>query len=49
MAGAAVPIILKKMGFDPAASSSVILTTLTDATGFSSFLGVATILLHVLG
>ncbi|NPA76786.1 MAG: magnesium transporter [Candidatus Diapherotrites archaeon] len=49
IAGAAVPIGLKKMGFDPAASSSVILTTLTDAIGFSTFLGTATILIHILG
>lgn len=44
MAGALVPICLKKMGQDPAQSSSIILTTVTDIAGFMSFLGIATIL-----
>jgi magnesium transporter len=44
VAGALVPIILKKMGQDPALSSSIILTTVTDIAGFMSFLGIATIL-----
>lgn len=41
LAGAAIPVIMKKMGFDPAQSSSIILTTITDCVGFSSFLGLA--------
>lgn len=44
IAGAMVPIILKKIGQDPALSSSIILTTVTDIAGFMSFLGIATIL-----
>lgn len=44
VAGAMVPIILKKIGQDPALSSSIILTTVTDIAGFMSFLGIATIL-----
>jgi magnesium transporter len=40
-AGALVPIILKKLGQDPAQSSSIILTTVTDIAGFLSFLGIA--------
>ncbi|MCP5171929.1 MAG: magnesium transporter [Pseudomonadales bacterium] len=44
MAGALVPIGLKKMGQDPAQSSSIILTTVTDIAGFMSFLGIATAL-----
>ncbi|MGI0116491.1 magnesium transporter [Zooshikella sp. RANM57] len=44
MSGAVVPIILTKLGQDPAQSSSIILTTITDIAGFMSFLGIATLL-----
>lgn len=44
MAGAWVPIMLKKFGLDPAQSSSIVLTTITDIAGFLSFLGIATLL-----
>lgn len=44
IAGALVPIVLKKLGQDPAQSSSIILTTVTDIAGFMSFLGIATAL-----
>ncbi|MCV2886609.1 magnesium transporter [Aestuariibacter sp. AA17] len=43
-AGALVPIILKKSGLDPAQSSSIVLTTVTDIAGFMSFLGIALLL-----
>jgi len=43
-AGALVPICLKKLGQDPAQSSSIILTTVTDIAGFMSFLGIASML-----
>lgn len=43
-AGAVVPIMLRRLGQDPAQSSSIILTTVTDVVGFSSFLGIATLL-----
>ncbi len=43
-AGAVVPITLTKLGQDPAQSSSIILTTVTDVAGFFSFLGIATLL-----
>ncbi len=43
-AGALVPIILSRFGQDPAQSSSIILTTVTDVVGFFSFLGIATLL-----
>lgn len=42
--GAIIPIILKAVGQDPAQSSSIILTTVTDIVGFVSFLGLATLL-----
>ncbi len=48
VAGALVPIVLKKMGQDPALSSSIILTTVTDIAGFMSFLGIATALSSML-
>jgi len=44
LAGAAIPILLVRFGQDPAQSSSIILTTVTDVTGFLSFLGIATLL-----
>jgi len=47
--GAAIPMALKAIGQDPATSSSIILTTVTDITGFFSFLGLATALASALG
>ncbi|MBR7887963.1 magnesium transporter [Marinomonas sp. A79] len=43
--GTLLPILLKKLGIDPALAGSVILTTVTDVVGFLSFLGLATIFL----
>ncbi len=43
LSGAVIPIILKSLDQDPAQSSSIILTTVTDVCGFFSFLGLATI------
>lgn len=48
MAGAAIPIVLTVWGRDPAQSSSVILTTVTDVMGFLSFLGLATLFMRLL-
>ena len=39
--GILVPVTLKRMNIDPAISSSVFVTTITDVIGFISFLGVA--------
>jgi magnesium transporter len=44
IAGAMVPMLLERFGQDPATASSIILTTVTDCTGFFSFLGTATLL-----
>jgi magnesium transporter len=41
--GAAIPMILTAVGQDPAQSSTIVLTTITDVTGFFSFLGIATL------
>jgi magnesium transporter len=43
IAGALVPVVLVRLGQDPAQSSSIILTTVTDVVGFFSFLGIATL------
>jgi magnesium transporter len=48
IAGALVPIMLRRFGQDPAQSSSIVLTTVTDVTGFMSFLGIATLLASLL-
>lgn len=42
-AGSIIPIALTRLGQDPAQSSSIILTTVTDIVGFLSFLGIATL------
>lgn len=47
--GACIPMALKALGQDPATSSSIILTTVTDICGFLSFLGLATALSSALG
>ena len=41
IAGAVVPVVLARLGQDPATASSIILTTATDVIGFLSFLGIA--------
>lgn len=43
VAGASVPMVLTMARQDPAQSSSIILTTVTDVAGFMSFLGLATL------
>lgn len=48
IAGSAVPLVLTRLGLDPAQSSSIIMTTITDVMGFFSFLGIATLLLWTL-
>jgi magnesium transporter len=44
ISGALVPMILSRLGQDPATASSIILTTVTDVSGFLAFLGTATLL-----
>ncbi|MCW5734775.1 MAG: magnesium transporter [Enhydrobacter sp.] len=45
LAGTLIPIGLQKFGVDPAVSSTVFLTTVTDVIGFLAFLGLATLFL----
>ena len=49
IAGGLVPLALEKFGYDPAIASSIFVTTFTDVGGFFSFLGLATLALHVYG
>lgn len=42
LAGALLPLLLKKAGIDPALAGGVLLTTVTDVVGFLAFLGLAT-------
>jgi len=44
-AGAFVPIMLERLGVDPAIASSIFVTTFTDMVGFLLLLGLATRLL----
>jgi magnesium transporter len=46
LAGVAIPLILRRIGIDPALAGTVILTTITDVVGFVAFLGLATLLLR---
>ena len=45
LAGVGVPLILKRLGIDPALAGGVVLTTVTDTVGFASLLGLGTIFL----
>ena len=48
LSGAAIPMLLTALRQDPAQSSSIILTTVTDVVGFFSFLGIATLMMAAL-
>lgn len=48
VSGAGIPMAMRALGWDPAQSSSIILTTITDVIGFFSFLGLATLFQHLL-
>lgn len=48
LSGAGIPIILKALKRDPAQSSSIFLTTVTDVVGFASFLGFAALFMSLL-
>ena len=44
-AGVTIPLVLQKIGVDPALAGGVLLTTVTDVVGFMAFLGLATVYL----
>jgi len=43
--GVTIPLVLQKLGRDPAVGSSVLITAITDSGGFFIFLGLATLFL----
>ena len=43
--GTIVPLVMKKLGKDPASSATIFITTATDVCGFFVFLGLASLLL----
>ena len=45
LAGTGIPVLLEKMGVDPALGSCAFVTTVTDVVGFFAFLGLATVML----
>ncbi|MGH7828414.1 MAG: magnesium transporter [Candidatus Binatia bacterium] len=48
LSGAVIPLLLKALKFDPALGSGIVVTGLTDAFGFLSFLGLATAFINYL-
>ncbi len=48
-AGVLIPLMLNRMKVDPAVSSSVFVTTVTDVVGFFGFLGLAALWMRVFG
>jgi len=44
LSGALIPLMLRKIGADPATASSIFLTTATDVISMGTFLGLATLL-----
>ena len=45
LAGTAIPVVLEKLGVDPALASGAFVTTVTDIVGFFAFLGLAAVML----
>jgi magnesium transporter len=43
LGGIVIPLLLTKLGVDPAVSSGPFVTTVTDVVGFFAFLGIATL------
>ncbi|MBI4351803.1 MAG: magnesium transporter [Elusimicrobia bacterium] len=44
LSGALIPVLMKRLGYDPAHSSGIFLTTVTDVVGFFAFLSTAWLL-----
>jgi magnesium transporter len=45
LAGIGIPVVLEKLGIDPALASGAFVTTVTDVVGFFAFLGLAVVFL----
>jgi magnesium transporter len=48
LAGVGVPLLFRKFGVDPAVSSAVVVTTVTDVMGYLAFLGLASMVITLL-
>ena len=48
LSGVLIPFTLRALKVDPAASSAVFLTTVTDIVGIAAYMGLATVFLAVL-
>ena len=46
ISGVSIPLLLRYLKLDPGIGGTVIVTTITDITGFMSFLGLASIFLR---
>ena len=47
--GAGIPFLMKRLGFDPAQSATILATTVTDVVGFLALLGLAAVAADALG
>jgi magnesium transporter len=45
LAGSGIPLLLHRLGQDPAMASNIFMTMITDMVGFGGFLAIATLLL----
>ena len=45
LAGITLPLLLRRIGIDPALAGTVVLTTVTDVVGFMAFLGLASLVI----
>lgn len=45
LAGSAIPVVLHRLGQDPAMASNIFMTMITDMVGFGGFLAIATVML----
>jgi len=45
LAGSGIPVLLHRLGQDPAMASNIFMTMITDMVGFGGFLAIATLLL----
>ena len=45
LAGTVIPVILDRVGIDPALASGAFVTTVTDVVGFFAFLGLGVLVL----
>jgi magnesium transporter len=45
IAGVLVPMLMRRLKFDPALASPILVTTLTDTLGYLFYLGLATLLI----